>query len=469
MLRPPPIAAPQTAIRPMTRTRIPALLGLALLAAPALRAQAQPDTTALTLEQALRTAQENNPTYRRTLTEVGTARAEVRRARGAFLPSLSFSMGASAGFSRSVTASSPFGEPLESPVVVISETSMASQSLSLGQLPIFDGGQRQRDLRAARAGEQAVAARVAATEITVRGDVSRRYWTAVRADRTIRLEEQLLASARDRLEVTRALVRVGVRGPIDVLGAEVTVAEQEQALERARGEARVAQLDLRQTMGVMEGGWLRLTDEPVPLFDPSALDREALVQRALAGHPRVERVNFGVAQTEQRLAAVRSTRWPRLTLGASVGRNQTFRDPVTGFYSLQPDNRSLGVNLNLAFPIFNGYQTSYQLQAARASRDAALEDARGERLAVEREVRGAVVDLDNAYRAAVNAERTLGLNRRRLELAQQQYRVGGLTLTDLTDAVEGAARAEREALRTRFDFATALATLEERLGAPVRP
>jgi outer membrane protein len=454
----------------MTRMRIRSLLALAsLAAAPALHAQTQPDTAALTLDQALRMAEENNPTYRRALTEVGTARADVRRARGTFLPSVSLNLGADARFSRSVSASGPFGEPLESPTVLISETSSASQSLSLGQVTLFDGGQRLRDLRAARAGELGVAARVEGAEISVRADVSRRYWTAVRADRTIRLEEQLLASARDRLEVTRALVRVGVRGPIDVLGAEVTVAEQEQALERARGEARVAQLDLRQAMGVMDDAWLRLTDEPTPMFDPATLDADALVQRSLANHPRAQRVNHGITQSEQRLAAARASRLPRLSLGASLARGQTFRNPTTGFYTLNPDNRSAGFNLGVSVPLFNGYQTAYQIQSARAARDAAHEDARAERLALEREVRGALVDLDNAYRAAVNAERTLSLNRRRLELAQQQYRVGGLTLNDLTDAVERAARAERDALRTRFEFATAHATLEERLGEPVRP
>lgn len=454
----------------MTRMRIPALLGLAMLAAPALHAQIQPrDTVPLSLAQALRTAQENNPTYRRALTEVGTARADVRRARGTFLPSVSFSVGASAGFARSVSATGPFGEPLESPTVLISETSSSTQSLSLGQVALFDGGQRLRDLRAARAGEQAVAARVEGAGITVQADVSRRYWTAVRTDRTIRLEEQLLASARDRLEVTRALVRVGVRGPIDVLGAEVTVAEQEQALERARGEARVAQLDLRQAMGVMDGGWLRLTDEPPAMFDPSTLDVAALVQRALASHPRVERVGHSLVQAEQRLGAAQAARWPRLSLGASLGRSQTFREPTTGFHTINPDNRSAGLNLGLTFPLFNGYQTAYQIQSARAARDAATEDARAERLALERDVRGALVDLDNAWRAAVNAERTLGLNRRRMELAQEQYRVGALNLNDLTDAVERAARAERDAIRTRFEFATAHATLEERLGGPVRP
>jgi outer membrane protein len=451
----------------MTRMRTSALLGLAMLAASPLHAQS-PDTVPLTLDQALRTAEENNPAYRRTLTEVGTARADVRRARGAFLPTVSLGLGTGIGYSRAVTATNDFGESVGSDTVIVSNTSSATQSLSLGQITLLDGGQRRRDLRAAQTGEQVVAARVSGAEITMRADVSRRYWESVRADRTIRLEEELLASARDRLEVTRALVRVGVRGPIDVLGAEVTVAEQEQALERARGDARKSQLDLRQAMGVIDGGWLRLTDEPVALFDPATLDTDALVQRALGAHPRLQRATLGLRQSEQRLSSAQGQRWPRLTMGANLGRNEYFRN-YSGLYDLQPANQSAGVSLNLSIPLFTAHQTSYQIQAARAARDAAQEDARAERLAVEREVRGALVDLDNAYRAAVNAERTLGLNRRRLDLAQQQYRVGALNLTDLTDAVERTARAERDAIRTRFDFATAHATLEERLGGPVRP
>jgi outer membrane protein len=453
----------------MTRMRIPALLGLAMLAAPALHAQAVPaDSTPISLDQALRTAEENNPTYRRALTEVGTAEAGIRRARGAFLPSASLRISAGGSYSRVATGEGQFGEPVERELQAF-QASSTSQTLSLGSLALFDGGARLRDLRAAREAAGATQARVGATEITVRADVSRRYWETVRADRLIRLEDELLASARDRLEVTRALVRVGVRGPLDVLGAEVTVAEQEQALELAHGNARKAQLDLRQAMGVIEGGWLRPTDEPIALFDPAAtLNADALVQQAMAGHPRIARVLAVQRQSEHQVASARAARWPRFSVGASLGRSQRFSN-YSGFVQPNPRDQSLGLNFDISYPLFNGYQTSYQIQSARAARDAAGEDARAERLALERDVRGAVVDLDNAYRAAVNAERTLTLNRRRLELAQQQYRVGALTLTDLTDAVERAARAERDAIRTRFDFATAHATLEERLGAPVRP
>lgn len=454
----------------MTPNRRFSLLALLLAAAPApLAAQdTVPRGEPLSLQQTLAVAEQNNPGYRRAITEVATAQADVRRARGAFLPELSLNFSAGGSYSRTLTGLDPFGEVVKRPEGVLeSNGSDNRQTLSLTNFNLYDGGQRRRDLRAARAGEQAVAARVGSEAIRMRGEVSRRYWEAVRADRVIRLEEELLKATRDRLELTRALVRVGVRGPIDVLGAEVAVAEQEQALERARGEARTRQLDLRQSMGVIEGGWLRLTDEPAALFDPSTLNVESVVSAALA-HPRIQRMDLAVRQADERFGSARAQRLPRLSMSANMGRSQRYSD-YGGLRTVNPLDQSVGLSFSLQVPLFTGHRTSYTVQSARATRDQAAEDARAERLTVEREVRGALVDLDNAFRAARLAERTVDLNRQRLQLAQEQYRVGALTQNDLTDAVEAAARAERDALRTRFEFSTALATLEERAGGPVRP
>jgi outer membrane protein len=440
---------------------------LAVAAAP-VAAQAGQDSMPLSLGQAQRIAAENNPQYRRAQTELGTAEADLRRARGAFLPTVSANLGARGGFSRRFTGQDEFGktvvrdDPLESP------NSTASQNVALGGVTLFDGGKRQRERRAAQAGYQATEARIGSEEVRVRGEVERRYWEAVRTSQAIALEEALLTSARDRLESTRALLRVGVRGPIDVLGAEVTVAEQEQALEKARGDARRAQLDLRQSMGVLDGPPLALTDAPAAPFDPAALDVPALVARAMANHPRVARVQAAEQQAEHRLDAAQTSRWPRLTMGATVGRSQ-FHSNYSGLVQVNPLDQAAGINFDLSIPLFSQYQTSYQIQSARASRDAAREDSRAERLTVERDVRVAVVDLQNAHTAALQSARALDLNRRRLELAQQQYRVGALTLMELTDAVERAGRAERDALRTRFEFAAALATLDERVGGRVAP
>jgi outer membrane protein len=456
----------------MKPTRVSPLLALLLAAAPAHLAAQQdtvPGGAPLSLRQAVASAEQNNPQYRRALTEVATAEADVRRARGAFLPDVSLSFSAGGSYSRTLTGVDPYGEVIRRPQGVLeSNGSDSRQTLQLSNLSLFDGGQRRRDLRAARAGEQVVAARVGAEASRVRAEVTRRYWDGVRTERVIALEEALLSAARDRVSLAQALMRVGVRGPLDVLTAEVGVAEQEQALERARGDARKAQLELKAVMGVPDAGSLRLMDEPPSMFDPTTLNADAVVQHALAVHPRIQRMEMAVQQSAERYGSARAARLPRLSLSSSLGRSQRYSD-YAGLVSINPLDQSAGLSLNLQVPLFTGYRNSYTVQSARAARDAAIEDARGERLALERDVRSAIVDLDNAFRAARLAERTLDLNRQRLQLAQEQYRVGALTQSDLTDAVAAAARSEREALRARFEFANALTTLEERAGGPVRP
>lgn len=441
------------------------LAALVLAAAPPLSAQ---EARPLPLADALRLAEENNPAYRRALTEIGTAEADVRRSQAAYLPTLSLSVGTGGAYSRVRTGTDPFGQPVVRDDALEAKTSSAQQRLSLGNVTLFDAGERLSVLRAARAGVAATRADVGTEALRMRGEVIRRYWTAARAAATIALEERLMDAATERLAATRELVRVGVRGPIDVLTAEVAVAEQQQALDRARGEAVRAQIDLGQSMGVLPDVPLRLTDEPPVPWTAGTVDAAPLVARALASHPRMARVWAGERQAEQQLRAARSARWPRLSLSAEIARRQQFRD-YSGLYETTPLDQSASLGLSVSIPLFTQLQTSYAIQAARARQDAAHETTRGERLAAERDVRAALADADNAARAAEGARRTLELNRRRLDLAQEQYRVGAITLTVLTDAVESAARAERAALAARYEFATALATLEERVGGPVTP
>lgn len=89
---------------------------------------------------------------------------------------------------------------------------------------------------------------------------SRAYYRPVRADRLIELQEQLLAAARERLAATERMLRVVAADQVDVLGAQVEVATQEQAVQTARGELRKPQLALGEVMGVEEFAAFELVD-----------------------------------------------------------------------------------------------------------------------------------------------------------------------------------------------------------------
>lgn len=102
--------------------------------------------------------------------------------------------------------------------------------------------------------------------------------------------------------------------------------------------------------------------------------------------------------------------------------------------------------------------------AARVAVDQAEEDAWETRLGVEQQVRSAFIDLENAFAVFQIQTRSRDLNRRRLELAQEQYRLGAVTFIDLQRYIDDVAQAERDLVNRQLDFANALVSLDQQVG-----
>lgn len=435
-----------------------------LLAAPL---AAQQGAGRLSLEEALRLAGENNPALRTVRGELLTAHANERKSLGAFLPSLSASFSTGGAKTSTRKGTDNFGNPLESDSIIRRETSNFDQSFALS-LDLFRPG-RMGEVRATRAEGRATRAGVAAEEQKVMAEVERRYYAALRAEQLIALEERLLASARERLETTRALMRVAVKNPVDVLGAEVQVSDQERAVEKARGEARRTRLALHESLGELDGGDPALVSQAPALFDPAGLRADSLVSVALNGHPRIQKSTLTVDAARRRTSAARWSRLPTLSARTSLGWSGVARGYSAYTDVFSPPEEGLSVSFSLSLPIFDQFTTSASIAQARAAEVRAGEEVRSARLGVESEVRSALIDLQNAFREARGTERTLAIARERVEMAQEQYRLGSITFTEMQDAVESASKSERDALNARFEFAAALVTLEEKTGAPVRP
>ncbi|HEX8271645.1 MAG TPA: TolC family protein [Longimicrobiaceae bacterium] len=443
------------------------VLATALLVAST-RLAAQGAPRELSLDDALRAAEENNPALRSAQAGVREAAARERQSVGAFLPTLNTSVSVGGTMSAQRVGRDDFGNPLPSEQVVESTRSSTGHAIRLA-VPLFERG-RMGEVRANRAEETAAGAAVEVEQGRVRAEVKRRYGDAVRAERVIELEEQLLASARERLDATQRLFRIAAQGMVEVLGAEVEVARQEQALDQARGEARKAKLALGEAMGTLDVAGARLTTGPTEVFDPARLGADSLVALAVRGHPRLAQAASGVVAADHRVGAARGQRWPKLDANLDYSRS-SFRQDYDAFGDFanpfNPFDRDLSFGFSVSLPVFDQFRTSAQVAQADAARTRARETLRSTRLSVEREVRSALIDLENAFRSSQLSERAAKLSRDRLEMAREQYRLGAISFTELQQVVDRTAQAERDALRARFEFANALATLEERVGAPL--
>ena len=135
------------------------------------------------------------------------ARAEIRIARSAALPSLSLSAG-------DQLAPSSGGPSTERSYAVL---------FSL-QVPIFDGGARGYDIARAQALAQLAAGQATAQRQTVMADVYTSYYSLRAATQQVRSSEDLLASATASMRAARARYTAGVASILDLLTAQTALA-----------------------------------------------------------------------------------------------------------------------------------------------------------------------------------------------------------------------------------------------------
>ncbi len=447
------------------KTRIILAGLLACVASPLF---AQGGLPKMSLADSLEIARDRNPEYRRAIVDRNARGSSLRRGYGTFLPNITASMGWNGSRSTRVTGTDDFGRSVELPEPITFLSSSASQNIQ-ASVTLFDGLRNVKQLRAARYDLDAADEGVRGVGIQVDAEVKTRFYQAILRQRLIAVEQDLLASAQDRLSANERLFRVGSTDQVDVLGAQVDVARQEQALEQARGEAGIARLAVLQQLGILDESldFESVGSLPEP-FDPSVLDAELLVGRSLEISPAVTQADAQAAAAGQRAGAQRGQWLPTVSLQGRYTRSLQERD-YSAFGQLSPRDYGFGFGVNFNFPIFSGFQRSDDIAQADAAAHRAEETRRERMLQVEQEVRAAFIRLQIAYDGLLIQRRATDLSRRQVELAREQFRIGSASMPfiSLQQINASAAIDERALVNAEYNFSIALVNLEARVGEPI--
>lgn len=446
-------------------------LGLAPEAGTAAVQQQIPaDTTAqspgdtLTLQGAIETALGEAPDV--TSARAGLSAAEASRWAdwGALLPTAS----ARAGFGRSDFTTFTFISPegvsrrLDDPVESTSKS--VSQSLSLSWT-LLDGGRRIADLKAGSAERDAAVHRLDLAERRTVAQVKRNFVEARKQERLAELAREQLEARESDLEVTRERYRMAAVGRSDLLGAELEVEEARLGLLEARDAARTARRDLRIAMGLEPEA-----EEAVPVLaevpdppDASELEPVALVGRALEENPELAALRAEASAASASLWGARARYLPTITVGFGLSRSERL-GPEGDLFVFDPRNRGRSFSVQASWDLFSGFQRREGTARASASLTRARAERTRRRLQLEKEVRDQVQEIRRRSERLGILSRRAELARQRLELAREQYRLGTFDYLQLQSATRQLSTAEEQLLRERYDYMTAWADLEERVG-----
>jgi outer membrane protein TolC len=431
----------------------------------------QTDTVLLTLDEALAIARGANPTYLRAENQLGLDAPEARATwLGQILPTVDLTL-LSTGYSGRLTriGEDNFGNPVPNPSAEWSYNSSTNQSVSLTWsvqgASLFTA---KRQLDQSRQG-RALALSTAGTQLGA--DVRRQYQDALQQRMLLEVEETLAEARATDLASTERLFELARATQVDVLNAQLQVEQQQLAIQQQRRAHEQALLLLGTTLGDAELPPFRIEDPGFEVFDPTELDEDALVARALRDSPSVLEARSQVEGARLGRHDAGAYKWPSLSANYNLSRFVSTPETDALFdVSYEPDQVQSSFQVQLSVPFLNNYfQNRYNEVQAGVQLDNQRQVLRQQELDSERSVREALINLRNLHESYGLAVRSQDIAARATELAREEYRLGARTFQELQQAVEQEGTARRQVIQARFSFLDAVLALESAVGGPVGP
>lgn len=287
------------------------------------------------------------------------------------------------------------------------------------------------------------------------------YWSLYFAEADLKVREEQLERANRLVSVAEAQVRVGESAPIEITRARSSAASQQVSIISARSRITLLRNRLLRQLGVFSeaavGMSLVLADTPPDEGSVPPLGES--LQAALRCRPDCQRADIARQRAERQESYAWNQRLPALRVYGGValsGLDQSWGGSSTDIGHGEYQTWHAGVRLE--FPLGNrAAEGAYR--AACLERRQAVVQYEAVREQAEREVADALEDVNAASAQLAAARQSRELAAALLQAEEKSFRIGRSSSLDVLDAQASLAAAEREEVRARVAFATALSYL----------
>lgn len=394
-------------------------------------AQAPPS---LTLVQLITTAEQRNPAIAAARQAVVAADARIALARS--------------GIGPSVTASGSTGTSGTSTGL---GTQGFTSSASIGATYVlYDSGQIAHAVRQAEANARAARLSLEATRQDTALSVATNYVGVLRAERDVRVREQVVVQNRELVRLAEGQFRAGVVARADVVRAQAGLAAAEGELLAARNTVDQNRAQLNVAVGQGAATPVAVAEAPpTPRLTLAAGALPALVDE----RPEVRRAIADIEAAEAGLAVAQTSNGLRVTLDGRVSQG------ITG-----SSGTTWSVTSTVSLPVSDAGRNNAQVTEATANLEAARARIETARLNVQQQSLQALLNILSAVGRIASARAGLTFAQESFRLAQGRFAAGAGPFLEVIDAQTALVQAEVTLARAEFDELAAVLSLRYALG-----
>jgi outer membrane protein len=411
----------------------------------------------LTLEESIRLALLQNPFHLAEKAKEDQASSMVREAVAGFFPNLT-AMGTDVLDKKVFTIVLPSFIPDQPPQSFKMDFTRKYQ-LSLNfSLPLSAGGRLASGYKQAKLNLMSTREGIRLSQQETVFNVKRAFYGYLLAQKFAEVAGEAVNLAEKHFKNVKSLYDVGMASRFDLLRSEVQAANLKPQLIRAKNGLSVAELALKNLIGVDLNQPVEIKGElQVPV---SEVDPESSVSRALAGRPELTQLKYQQQMASEMLKMARGAHFPALGLTGQYnywGNQFKFgKDKWESYYS---------VNLVLAFPIFDGFLNSAKVGESKAMIRQLDYSQKGLSEMVKFEVREAILNLQQAKEALSSQGKTVEEAQEAVRIAELNYKEGLTTNLDVSSAHMALSQARTNYSQALYDCVIALAQLEKATGS----
>ena len=421
-------------------------LAISLLAASSLTAQ---EAKKWTLNDCIEYALEKNIQLQQDKISLEESDVDVKTAKAALFPSLSFSTG------HNVT-NRPYQENSStvSGTEIISSNNKTTYSGNYGlnaQWTVWNGNKRMNTIKQRKMNREIAGLTVAETENSLQEQIAQVFIQILYADESVKINENTLQVSRATYERGVELFNEGSISKADLAQLEAQVSNDQYQLVTAQSSLRDYKLQLKQLLeldGTEEMNLVlpELADEHVLQPLPS---QTGVYQQALASRPEIQSSKLNIESSKLDISVAKAGYYPTISLSASTGSTtNSASENAWGKQMKYGWNNMIGINLSI--PIFDNRQNKSAVQKARLQYSSSQLDLINKQKELYKNIESLWLDATNARQQYDAAESKLKSSRTSFDMVSEQFNLGMKNTVELLTEKNNLLSAQQQRIQAKY-------------------
>lgn len=401
------------------------------------------------LEDCINYALEKNIQLQQNKISLQESEVDVKTAKAALFPSLSFN-----------TGQNVVNRPYQQNSATVSGTEIISSnnkttyngSYSLNaQWTLWNGGQRLNNIKQQKKNQEIAELSVAETENTLKEEITKLFLQILYADESVNINKGTLEVSKATYERAKELFNQGSISKADLAQLESQVGNDEYQLVTSESSLRNYKLQLKQMLELdgtaeMELELPVLDDAKVMQLLPS---QEDVYQTALTNRPEIQSSKLSIDNAKLAISSAKSGYFPTISLSASTS-SMTNNSSQNNWAQQMKYGWNNMIGLNISVPIFNNRQTKSAVEKAQFQYNSSLLNLQDKQKGLYTDIETIWLDALNAQQQYAAAEVKLKSSQTSFDMVNEQFKLGMKNTVELLTEKNNLLSAQQQRIQAKY-------------------